>query len=91
VKASVTRKVGNAMNVSITCATRPAPGNGAKARISPRVRPRITHPMVEASAISAVLMRALRNAREFSTSQAAAKFKAPASSMSAARAIRTSG
>ena len=32
VKASVTRKVGSAMKVSMTCATDPAPGNGAKAR-----------------------------------------------------------
>ena len=64
VKASVTRKVGSAMKVSISRATKPAPGNGAKARISASVRPSATQPTVEATAISAVLSSALRKARD---------------------------
>jgi hypothetical protein len=64
VKASVTRQVGSAMNVSISRATNVEPGNGTKARISPRISPSMRQPAVEASAITPVLMSALRNARE---------------------------
>ena len=79
------------MNVSITRATKDAPGNGAKAKMSASVNPSATQPAVEASAISAVLTRALRNALEFKTSRAAAKLSAPKSSTSAACAINASG
>ena len=64
------------MNVSISRATKVAPGNGTKAMTSASAKPRARLPAVEASAISAVLTSALTKAREPSVAQAAARLSA---------------
>jgi hypothetical protein len=91
VNASVTRKVGSAMNVSMIRATVRAPGNGTKARTSASTRPSATQPAVAETAISTVLSSARRNEAERNTSAARANDTVPASSVNACRPMSARG